>query len=178
MKSIANVMHKLIEKCEVCVNGYVISKELLMSSFSYFLSSTIEKDKHNINIILHTGSICFDAMILAYAAFSDILYDNTDPDEMLHSLSAGDMVLYYRKRYVFKGFIKKVDPKTSISSAVICEDGDYAVLNQDANWTAVHKKLEIYYPLFWKIKTIRWARITKRFWETKCFFETGFRIKR
>ena len=40
-----------IEKCDICLRGQVISKELLMRTFSQFLSETIEKDKHNINII-------------------------------------------------------------------------------------------------------------------------------
>lgn len=139
MESISIAMRKIIEKCDVCIDGYEISRELLMSTFATFLASTIEKEQHNVNLVLHTGSICFDALILAFAAFSNILYNNMDPEEMLHSLRTGDLVLYKRKRYIFKGFISESDIETSLSEAIMHDDGDYVVLNQGEGWTAVHK---------------------------------------
>jgi len=40
-------MNKIIEKCDVCINGSVVSKELLIKTFSSFVSSTIEDKQHN-----------------------------------------------------------------------------------------------------------------------------------
>ena len=67
MDSIHKAISEVIEKCDVCLAGNVISKELLIRTFSDFISTTIENKKHNIGIVLHTGSICFDAVLLAYA---------------------------------------------------------------------------------------------------------------
>ena len=61
-------MKSIIDKCDVCIDGNVISKELLIKTLSNFISSTIEDKCHNIGIVLHTGSICFDAILLDYAA--------------------------------------------------------------------------------------------------------------
>ena len=63
-------MNKIIEKCDVCINGSVVSKELLIKTFSSFVSSTIEDKQHNVGIVLHTGSVCFDAILLSFAAIS------------------------------------------------------------------------------------------------------------
>lgn len=81
MDSIRNAMKRIIDKCDVCIDGNVISKELLIKTLSGFISSTIEDKRHNVGIILHTGSICFDAILLAYAAISDVLYNETSLDK-------------------------------------------------------------------------------------------------
>ena len=91
--SIRNAMKRIIDKCDVCIDGNVISKELLIKTLSGFISSTIEDKCHNVGIVLHTGSICFDAILLAYAAISNILYNETNAADLIHSLRDGDVVL-------------------------------------------------------------------------------------
>lgn len=117
-------MKKTIEKCDICVNGCVISKELLMKTFIDYISDTIEKDDHNVNVILHTGSICFDAMLLSYLAISNIIYNQMDPLQVVPTLRPGDMVIYKRNRCMFQGFINKPDQPG------FEEDGEYAVLKR------------------------------------------------
>ena len=95
MDSIQNTMSKIIRNCDVCIDGNVVSKELLIKTFSGFISSTIEDKRHNVGIVLHTGSICFDAILLAYAAISDVLYNETNANDIISSLQADDMVLCY-----------------------------------------------------------------------------------
>ena len=63
MKAIEAIM-KVLENCDVLLDGEVISKELLMRSFAEFLSTTTERDTHNVGYVLHTGSVCFDALAL------------------------------------------------------------------------------------------------------------------
>ena len=48
MDPIRNAMIRIIEKCDVCIDGNIISKELLIKTFSDFISSTIEYKCHNI----------------------------------------------------------------------------------------------------------------------------------
>ena len=113
MDSIRNAMKRIIDKCDVCIDGNVISKELLVKTLSGFISSTIEDKRHNVGIILHTGSICFDAILLAYAAISNILYNETNATDLIHSLHVGDVVLCYNgsrgktkpSKWVFEGFV-------------------------------------------------------------------------
>ena len=116
MDPIRNAMIRIIEKCDVCIDGNIISKELLIKTFSDFISSTIEDKCHNIGVVLHTGSICFDAILLAYAAISNILYNETNAADLIHSLHAGDVVLCYDgskgrtkpSKWVFEGFVNSV----------------------------------------------------------------------
>ena len=117
MDSIRNAMKRIIDKCDVCIDGNVISKELLVKTLSGFISSTIEDKRHNVGIILHTGSICFDAILLAYAAISNILYNETNATDLIHSLHIGDVVLCYNgsrgktkpSKWVFEGFVNSTD---------------------------------------------------------------------
>lgn len=95
MDSIQNTMSKIIRNCDVCIDGNVVSKELPIKTFSGFISSTIEDKRHNVGIVLHTGSICFDAILLAYAAISDVLYNETNANDIIFSLQADNMVLCY-----------------------------------------------------------------------------------
>ncbi len=110
MDSVRKAMSRIFEKCEVCIDGCVISKELLIRTFSDFISSTAEEKQHNIGFVLHTGSICFDATLLAYAAVSNILYNETNAADFVRSLRTDDVVLRYYKngkneRKIFRGIV-------------------------------------------------------------------------
>ncbi|WP_293556311.1 DrmE family protein [Phascolarctobacterium sp.] len=135
MDSIRKAMNSIIEKCDVCIDGNVISKELLIKKFSDSISSTIEDKHHNIGIVLHTGSICFDAILLAYVAISNILYNKTDAANLIYSLHVGDVVLCYNgskgktkpSKWVFAGFVNSKDePLQAVP-------GKYIVLQNDKN---------------------------------------------
>lgn len=133
MDSIRNAMKRIIDKCDVCIDGNVISKELLIKTLSGFISSTIEDKRHNVGIILHTGSICFDAILLAYAAISNILYNETNATDLIYSLHVGDVVLCYNgsrgktkpSKWVFEGFVNSTDETPQEIS------GTYIVLQND-----------------------------------------------
>lgn len=113
MGPIREVMNKIITSCDVCIDGNIISRELLLETFADFIVSTIEKEKHNVGIVLHTGSVCFDAIMLACAAVSNLLYNQTNASDIISQLIPGDIVLYYNsnksnskaQRYIFKGFV-------------------------------------------------------------------------
>ena len=105
------------KEVNAALDGNVISKELLIKTLSGFISSTIEDKCHNVGIVLHTGSICFDAILLAYAAISNILYNETNAADLIHSLRAGDVVLCYNgsrgkakpSKWVFEGFVNSIE---------------------------------------------------------------------
>ena len=164
MDSIRNAMKKVIDKCDVCIDGNVISKELLIKTLSGFISSTIEDKRHNIGIILHTGSICFDAILLAYAAISNILYNETNATDLIHSLHAGDVVLYYNgskgktkpSKWVFRGFVNSIDETPQEIP------GTYVVLQNE-------KKGRSYLP------EGSWIKIVPYYGTSKCMDSRGLR---
>lgn len=57
-------MQRVIEKCDILYNGEVVSREIIMKYFVQFLSQTINNKKHNVGLVMHTGSVCFDITIL------------------------------------------------------------------------------------------------------------------
>ncbi len=94
MESVSTVLQRIIDRCDICLDGNVISRELLMSAQSRFVAETIAKDKHNVGVVLHTGSVCYDVIMIAYAAVSNILFNQSDPESVVQSLNPGDLVLY------------------------------------------------------------------------------------
>lgn len=146
-------MNKIIEKCDVCINGSVVSKELLIKTFSSFVSSTIEDKQHNVGIVLHTGSVCFDAILLSFAAISNVLYNETNATDIVLSLQADDLVLCYDGntgnskplKWIFKGFVN------SVGDTPLMTPGKYIVLESDKNgrkylpesrWTKLYHTLD------------------------------------
>lgn len=113
MGNIKEQMHKVFTKCDLTLNGEVFSKELLVNTFAEFLASTASADEHNVGIVLHTGSVVFDAVAIAYAAISNMLLNETSSDDVVLALSPGDKVLYGTtpKRYVFKEVFVDSDGK-------------------------------------------------------------------
>ena len=162
MDSIGKAMTRVIEKCDVCIDGSVISKEFLLQTFSEFISDTIESEKHNVGIILHTGSICFDAILLAYAALSNILYNKTTAIDIVHSLQLGDMVLLYNSngkasKWIFKGFVNDI-------GGVPQEDqGKYILLYNEKDKCSNH------------LPETGWGKIVPYFGESKAMDGRGLR---
>ena len=141
-------MNKIIKSCDVCIDGNVISQELLLATFSDFILSTIEKEKHNVSIVLHTGSVCFDAIILACAAVSNLLYNQTNANDIISQLIPGDVVLYYNsnksnskaQRYTFKGFVDSPDepPRNETGTYVWLTQGNSGrLLLPSACWNRI-----------------------------------------
>jgi len=108
MLGIYDSMKKLIDKCDLYFDGYIISKELLIRNYAEFLASNFEK-KHNVAISLHTGSICFDIITILFTVISNIMYNQDNAEDFVLSLTVGDMVLYKKKRCRFEGITTFAD---------------------------------------------------------------------
>ena len=108
MKENNEIMYQIFEKCEIQIEGQTISKELLLKTFGDFLTQTIAKRDHNIGLIMHTGSICFDVVLITYATILNLISNKAETGDVVDSFSDGDTVLYGQTkkcRYIFKGFI-------------------------------------------------------------------------
>lgn len=102
------IMYRVFEKCEIQIEGQTISKELLLKTFGDFLTQTIAKRDHNIGVVMHTGSLCFDVVLITYATILNLISNKAETGNMVNSFSDGDTVLYGQQkkcRYIFKGFI-------------------------------------------------------------------------
>lgn len=104
-----SLMEQLLEKLEIGFEGQIFSNEKIIRAFGCFISNTIDKRDHNVGFILHTGSICFDALIIAYTSILSIISNDTDPEEFMSSLEEGMLVLFgdgKKERYEFVGIVE------------------------------------------------------------------------
>lgn len=46
-------LKKILEKCDILLEDEIISKELLLRTYADYFLKTIDKDKHNVGIVLH-----------------------------------------------------------------------------------------------------------------------------
>ena len=91
------IMEMVLKKCDIMLDGKIISKELLIQSFASFLSQAVGKRKHNVGIVMHTGSVCFDVLALTYAAIINLITNETGSDEVINSCS-WEMLFFTVKR--------------------------------------------------------------------------------
>ena len=98
-----DALMNLTDRCDVYLENSLISKEQIIKRYANFFASELSVKNHAVNIALHTGSICFDAISLIIAALGCILFDKTHTDEIIASFSDGDIVLYKNERYRWRG---------------------------------------------------------------------------
>ena len=99
-KAVRNV----IDNCVIQLDGMTISKEAISQSVLSFFSEVSIKDSHNVGILLHTGSLIFDALAVLWAAIASLLANATDPEEIVRSLQPGDLVIFKgREKACFEG---------------------------------------------------------------------------
>lgn len=83
------IMYRVFEKCEIQIEGQTISKELLLKTFGDFLTQTIAKRDHNVGLVMHTGSLCFDVVLITYATILNLISNKAETGNMVNSFSDG-----------------------------------------------------------------------------------------
>ena len=74
----------IIQKCDICLGKAVISDEYIMESFLGFLTGTVSDENcSGRGIALHINSPCFMAVAVVWAAFSTILGNGMDVDQIM-----------------------------------------------------------------------------------------------
>ncbi|WP_026489170.1 DrmE family protein [Butyrivibrio sp. XBB1001] len=95
-----------LKKCEVVLDGDVVSNELIVEVASRFLVDTI-KESHTSSVFLHTGSIVYDAIAFVLLALINIIFDENDIDDKSGALEVGSVVSYEGDKknllYIYKG---------------------------------------------------------------------------
>lgn len=119
MKRINDKLIQAFGKFDLLFDGEIISREKIIEILFRYLSENAEINDHNKGLVLHNGSDIFDAVMVAYAALSDILYNETDYTDVVLSLKEGDKVIYNvsskpetvvkNQVFIFKGFSVRED---------------------------------------------------------------------
>lgn len=94
---------RLTENCDIYLEDSLISKELIIQKYANFFAKSISSKELSSSVVLHTGSVCFDIVTFILAVLACVSMDQTDPDEIIDSLTDGDMVLYRNERYRWRG---------------------------------------------------------------------------
>ncbi len=108
MHDINFMMLSVIENTDILLDGKIVSREELIKCFGKFIAKTSAQDGHNVGIVMHTGSVCFDVIAITYAAILCLLKNEANSTDVIQLLDIGDMVLYGAKkkeRYIFKGVV-------------------------------------------------------------------------
>jgi len=99
-------MRNFVDRCDIYFEGALISKELLIKTYADFIASSFAEKCHAVGVTLHTGSVCFDIVLILAAALGSLILDGSDADTVISSLNEGDMVQYKNNRYLWGGFGK------------------------------------------------------------------------
>lgn len=132
MHGINFMMLSVIENTDILLDGEIISREELIKCFGKFIAKTSVRDGHNVGIVMHTGSVCFDVIAITYAAILCLLKNKANSTDVIQSLDIGDMVLYgaeKKERYIFNGLVsgKEINAKNA--------DARYMKLEQNGGGT-------------------------------------------
>ncbi len=127
---------KIIDKCEIELNGNVFTKEMIMQSYEEFMYSTLKKEGHNVALILHTGSQCFNVFLLVYIAISNFVFNETNSEDIVKNLRVGDIVIYGRGKQEKYRFQKITDEKGEIYAVLQKKDGGMQYVPQK-RWNAI-----------------------------------------
>lgn len=108
MGEVSDVIRNVLRKCEIALEGNIISREDILRAYAEYLCQTIEKRKHNVGAVYHSGSLCFDAILVALVSIANLIYNETNTDDVIANLNPGSIVLYginKKERYIFEGFV-------------------------------------------------------------------------
>lgn len=129
-----DLMKRVLKRCRLAIDGDVFSEETIIEEFASFVSAATNNTKHQTGVILHTGSVAFDAMAIFYAAVSNLVYNGVDGEEVVRGLNCGDVVLYNACRYEFRGISKQKYGKKIVEYAELAKKDSlksvYRVPNQ------------------------------------------------
>lgn len=118
------IFSKLLDKCDIYYDDKIISKESIIRNYLSFFSKQFDENERKVSFSFHTGSICFDATALIAVIMGCLAFDISSNDDILNSLSIGDMVIYRGERYKWGGI--------SVDSVGPFVNEEYVTLTQDA----------------------------------------------
>lgn len=101
------LIYKLMKECDIYYKENIISREKILKKYLGFFYDQFDKEKKSVSFSLHTGSVCFDVIAVVAISLGILTYNMSNNDDILNSLSEGDMVIYQNSRYRWCGKIDK-----------------------------------------------------------------------
>ena len=93
MGKIENQLKKITEKCKILYKEQCISTPPLLQAYIRYLSLSFRKDEHNVGIVLHTNSICFDILSITFSAIINLIVGSIAGIYTIASLKARDAII-------------------------------------------------------------------------------------
>lgn len=100
---IGEVLRNVLNKIDIRLEGASVIQNGLINGFIDFLCGSVGAEGFGRGIIMHTGSICFDAVLVVFSAIASILDSKIEIDDIISNLEKGDKVKYGKKIYVYEG---------------------------------------------------------------------------
>lgn len=92
-----------INKCNIYLEKCWISNETVLKATLDFLEGTMKEKKHSSALLLHTGSICYDAVAFVLCVLANIIFDENDAVEYATTFEKGITVSYGNDRWKYEG---------------------------------------------------------------------------
>lgn len=117
------IFSKLLDKCDIYYDDKIISKESIIRNYLSFFSKQFYENERKVSFSFHTGSICFDATALIAVIMGCLAFDISSNDDILNSLSVGDMVIYRGERYKWGGIsVDSIGPFVNEQCGILTQD--------------------------------------------------------
>lgn len=94
-----NVLLNLLSRCDIYIENMLINKENILQTVSGFLKDDYLKEEHSTSILLHPGSICYDALLFSIHVLANMVLDENDRSffEVGQKYTCNDSVIYEYK---------------------------------------------------------------------------------
>ena len=93
----------ILKKCSIYYDDALISGEVILDKYLDFFANCVESDSCKIGLVLHTGSVCFDAISVVAAGLGCLTYNISTNDDIISALQPGEMVMFKGQRYRWNG---------------------------------------------------------------------------
>ena len=118
---------RIFSNCKILLDNQVISDNSFIKAYISYLGDTVCAEERCRDVVLHTGSICFDAVTLVVSAINNLVYTSSTPDAVINSLEIGDIVIYdsgkLKKRCKFLGYVDSVFGKSVKLQSISTQNG-------------------------------------------------------
>ena len=95
---------ELIGKVDIYYKGKAISNEVVLKIEERFMTEAFtDNNSHRTLFVLHTGSECYDAIVLAIASLGLVFLDIANALDVTKEIKEGDLVTYNSKRWMYLG---------------------------------------------------------------------------
>lgn len=98
-----NLLVDTIDRCDIYLEQCWISNEKVLKVMSEFLERTMQEKQHSSALVLHTGSICYDAVVFVLCVLANIIFDENDAVKNVASLEKGTKVSYKKRLWKYEG---------------------------------------------------------------------------